>query len=100
MIDDPRVGLVQEPFVGGADTPIDRATELFNAIIDEQHATGTGGGDHFAKPGANDRVWNALEKLAAPVTATHGGSPKHCDCASAPEPASRLRTTSWLPAAT
>ena len=22
-----------------------------------------GGGDHFAKPGANDRIWNALEKL-------------------------------------
>src|SRR4029078_6496215 len=21
-------------------------------------------GDHFAKPGANDRVWNALEQLA------------------------------------
>ena len=47
-----------------ADTaPIDAATALFNAIIDEQHASGTGGGDHFAKPGANDRIWNALEKL-------------------------------------
>ena len=46
-----------------ADTaPIERATELFSAIIDEQHATGTGGGDHFAKPGANDRIWNSLEK--------------------------------------
>jgi hypothetical protein len=22
----------------------------------------TGGGDHFAKPGANDRIWNSLEK--------------------------------------
>lgn len=47
-----------------ADTgPIDVATGLFNALIAEQHATGTGGGDHFAKPGANDRIWNALEKL-------------------------------------
>ncbi|MEQ1769144.1 MAG: phytanoyl-CoA dioxygenase family protein [Devosia sp.] len=46
-----------------ADTaPIDAATELFTAMIEEQHATGTGGGDHFAKPGANDRIWNALEK--------------------------------------
>lgn len=46
-----------------ADTaPIDRATALFTAMIDEQHATGTGGGDHFAKPGANDRIWNSLEK--------------------------------------
>lgn len=46
-----------------ADTaPIDRATDLFTAMIDEQHASGTGGGDHFAKPGANDRIWNSLEK--------------------------------------
>jgi ectoine hydroxylase-related dioxygenase (phytanoyl-CoA dioxygenase family) len=43
--------------------PIDVATGLFNALIAEQHASGTGGGDHFAKPGANDRIWNALEKL-------------------------------------
>lgn len=41
---------------------IDRATDLFTAMIDEQHRSNTGGGDHFAKPGANDRVWNALEK--------------------------------------
>jgi ectoine hydroxylase-related dioxygenase (phytanoyl-CoA dioxygenase family) len=41
---------------------IDRASELFRAIIDEQNRTGSGGGDHFAKPGANDRVWNSLEK--------------------------------------
>src|SRR4051794_29147276 len=46
-----------------ADTaPIDTATALFNEIIAEQHSSGTGGGDHFAKPGANDRIWNALEK--------------------------------------
>ena len=32
-------------------------------MIDEQRASNTGGGDHFAKPGANDRIWNALEKL-------------------------------------
>jgi ectoine hydroxylase-related dioxygenase (phytanoyl-CoA dioxygenase family) len=32
-------------------------------MIDEQRAGNTGGGDHFAKPGANDRIWNALEKL-------------------------------------
>lgn len=44
-------------------TPIDTATGLFNEMIAEQHATGTGGGDHFAKPGANDRIWNALEKF-------------------------------------
>jgi ectoine hydroxylase-related dioxygenase (phytanoyl-CoA dioxygenase family) len=32
-------------------------------MIDEQHRTNSARGDHFAKPGANDRVWNALEKL-------------------------------------
>ena len=41
---------------------IDAATELFENIIDEQHRQGQNTGDHFAKPGANDRVWNALEK--------------------------------------
>jgi ectoine hydroxylase-related dioxygenase (phytanoyl-CoA dioxygenase family) len=43
---------------------VDRATAAFHALIDAQRASGTTGGDHFAKPGANDRVWNALEKLA------------------------------------
>ncbi|MEQ1522224.1 MAG: phytanoyl-CoA dioxygenase, partial [Aestuariivirga sp.] len=42
---------------------IDAATAQFNAMIKKQHETNTGGGDHFAKPGANDRIWNALEKL-------------------------------------
>ncbi|MBX4865122.1 phytanoyl-CoA dioxygenase [Rhizobium sophorae] len=48
---------------------VDRASVIFDAIIEEQHRTSTGGGDHFAKPGANDRIWNSLEKhcLADPV---------------------------------
>ncbi|QWW67355.1 phytanoyl-CoA dioxygenase family protein [Rhizobium sp. WYJ-E13] len=41
---------------------IDRASTIFDEIIAEQHRTSTGGGDHFAKPGANDRIWNSLEK--------------------------------------
>src|SRR5439155_7250230 len=41
-----------------------RATEVFNALIADQRAVGATAGDHFAKPGANDRVWNALEKMA------------------------------------
>jgi ectoine hydroxylase-related dioxygenase (phytanoyl-CoA dioxygenase family) len=41
---------------------IDRASVIFDEIIEEQHRTSTGGGDHFAKPGANDRIWNSLEK--------------------------------------
>ena len=60
MTDGPGVVAFKHAFADTA--PIDAATELFNAIIAEQHATGKGGGDHFAKPGANDRVWNALEK--------------------------------------
>jgi ectoine hydroxylase-related dioxygenase (phytanoyl-CoA dioxygenase family) len=43
--------------------PVDAASAIFRTIIEEQQATKTGGGDHFAKPGANDRIWNALEKL-------------------------------------
>lgn len=41
---------------------VDRATEIFDEIILREQQTGAGGGDHFAKPGANARVWNALEK--------------------------------------
>ncbi|EGX57310.1 hypothetical protein SZN_23486 [Streptomyces zinciresistens K42] len=44
--------------------PVDRMSAVFDALIAEQRASGEGGGDHFAKPGANDRVWNALEKAA------------------------------------
>ncbi|MFY0408171.1 phytanoyl-CoA dioxygenase family protein [Solicola sp. PLA-1-18] len=43
---------------------VDRVTAAFDAMIADQHASGATAGDHFAKPGANDRVWNALEKLA------------------------------------
>lgn len=43
---------------------VDRATAAFTALIEEERAAGTARGDHFAKPGANDRVWNALEKTA------------------------------------
>jgi ectoine hydroxylase-related dioxygenase (phytanoyl-CoA dioxygenase family) len=44
-------------------TTIDKANPHFWAIIDEERLSNVGGGDHFAKPGANDRIWNALEKL-------------------------------------
>lgn len=43
---------------------VDRVSEVFRKIIEEQHAAGSRRGDHYAKPGANDRVWNSLEKLA------------------------------------
>jgi ectoine hydroxylase-related dioxygenase (phytanoyl-CoA dioxygenase family) len=44
------------------DAVVDAASVEFRALIKESQAAGYGG-DHFAKPGANDRVWNALEKL-------------------------------------
>lgn len=43
---------------------VDRTTDVFEAMIADQRAAGGAAGDHFAPPGANDRVWNALEKLA------------------------------------
>lgn len=43
---------------------VDRATDAFAAMIAQQHREGRAVGDHYAKPGANDRVWNAIEKLA------------------------------------
>jgi ectoine hydroxylase-related dioxygenase (phytanoyl-CoA dioxygenase family) len=48
---------------------VDRATAIFETIIAEEKAANRGGGDHFAKPGANDRIWNSLEKhcLADPA---------------------------------
>jgi ectoine hydroxylase-related dioxygenase (phytanoyl-CoA dioxygenase family) len=53
-------------FAGAFPDPgvVDRATAVFEAMIAEQKATGVVGGDHFATPGANDRVWGALDKLA------------------------------------
>ncbi len=50
--------------------PVDRATAAFDAIIAEERAAGGPVGDHFATAGANDRVWNALEKLAVRDPAT------------------------------
>jgi ectoine hydroxylase-related dioxygenase (phytanoyl-CoA dioxygenase family) len=42
---------------------IDRATAVYEAIIAREKAAGAGGADHFAAAGANDRIWNSLQKL-------------------------------------
>jgi ectoine hydroxylase-related dioxygenase (phytanoyl-CoA dioxygenase family) len=42
---------------------IDSATSVFESIVVHEREAGTSGADHFAKAGANDRIWNALEKL-------------------------------------
>lgn len=41
---------------------VDEATELFNNIIQEEQLNNSGG-DHFGERGANDRIWNSLQKL-------------------------------------
>ena len=61
LVDGPGIVLLE-----GAVSPaaVDRASSVFWDLIAAQRAQGGLAGDHFAKPGANDRVWNALEKLA------------------------------------
>ena len=41
---------------------LEEVTELFNEIIIKEKAENSGG-DHFGEKGANDRVWNSLQKL-------------------------------------
>ncbi|MFJ4936088.1 phytanoyl-CoA dioxygenase family protein [Streptomyces pseudovenezuelae] len=62
LTDGPGVVVFQGAFPDHA--VVDRFTEVFDSLIREQYAAGTTAGDHFAKPGANERVWNALEKAA------------------------------------
>jgi ectoine hydroxylase-related dioxygenase (phytanoyl-CoA dioxygenase family) len=61
LADGPGVVIIE-----GAFSPdvVDRASEAFFSIIDAQHEAGEAHGDHFGKPGANDRIWNAAQKLA------------------------------------
>ena len=61
MTEGPGIIVIRKAFADAA--PIDIANVHFWAMIEEERAAAIGGGDHFAKPGANDRVWNALEKL-------------------------------------
>lgn len=60
MLNGPGILVFQRAFADPA--VVDTATAAFEAMIAEQRASNTNAGDHFAKPGANDRVWNALEK--------------------------------------
>lgn len=41
---------------------LDRATVLFDSMINREKEAGSAISDHFATPGSNDRVWNSLEK--------------------------------------
>ncbi|HET6621471.1 MAG TPA: phytanoyl-CoA dioxygenase family protein [Dongiaceae bacterium] len=61
LMDGPGIVLFKNAFPDLA--VVDVATERFFAMIAEQRAGNANAGDHFAKPGANDRIWNALEKF-------------------------------------
>jgi ectoine hydroxylase-related dioxygenase (phytanoyl-CoA dioxygenase family) len=62
LLDGPGIVVLKRAFTDAA--VVDAASEVFDALIEEERATGAARGDHFAKPGANDRVWNALDKVA------------------------------------
>src|SRR5215213_2789441 len=61
LMDGPGIVVFRQAF---SHDVVDRATDVFAAMIADQKAAGVVGGDHFAKPGANDRVWGALDKFA------------------------------------
>ena len=42
---------------------IDDATKIYEKIIIEEKEKNIGGSDHYAKPDANDRIWNSLQKI-------------------------------------
>jgi ectoine hydroxylase-related dioxygenase (phytanoyl-CoA dioxygenase family) len=44
-------------------TVLDKATCVYENIIAEEKKLAVGGSDHFAASGANDRIWNSLQKL-------------------------------------
>ncbi|MDX3712179.1 phytanoyl-CoA dioxygenase family protein [Streptomyces europaeiscabiei] len=62
LMDGPGIVVFKGAFTDPA--VVDRASAAFRELIEEERAAGTARGDHFAKPGANDRVWNALDKMA------------------------------------
>jgi len=52
-------------------TAIDTASDVFTRIIADEKAGSSGGGDHFAAAGANDRIWNSLQKLCRAAPDVH-----------------------------
>ncbi|MFJ4782337.1 phytanoyl-CoA dioxygenase family protein [Streptomyces sp. NPDC088794] len=62
LLDGPGIVVLKDAFPDAG--VVDRTSEAFRALIEEERASGRARGDHFAAPGANDRVWNALDKVA------------------------------------
>ena len=42
---------------------IDAASDVFHKVITDEKQNAKSGADHFAASGANDRIWNSLQKL-------------------------------------
>ncbi|OIJ64357.1 phytanoyl-CoA dioxygenase family protein [Streptomyces mangrovisoli] len=68
LLDGPGIVVLKRAFPDAA--AVDAMSDVFRVLIEEERASGAARGDHFAAPGANDRVWNALDKVAlrAPET--------------------------------
>ena len=50
---------------------IDVASDVFHRIIADEKQTVKSGADHFAASGANDRIWNSLQKLCLNAPDVH-----------------------------
>ncbi|MGW4911868.1 phytanoyl-CoA dioxygenase family protein [Streptomyces sp. NPDC004270] len=62
LLDGPGIVVLKGAFGDGG--IVDGMSDAYRALIAEERALGAARGDHFARPGANDRVWNALDKVA------------------------------------
>lgn len=61
LADGPGVVVIEGAFAAEV---VDAATAAFTDLIAAQRDGAAPAGDHFGVPGANDRVWNAAQKLA------------------------------------
>jgi ectoine hydroxylase-related dioxygenase (phytanoyl-CoA dioxygenase family) len=61
LLDGPGIIVIRGAYEAAVLDPVSAA---YFSIIDEQRADNLAIGDHYGKPGANDRIWNSIEKLA------------------------------------
>ncbi|WP_037680113.1 phytanoyl-CoA dioxygenase family protein [Streptomyces griseus] len=62
LLDGPGIVVLQRAFTDAG--AVDGMSRVFWTLIEEERASGAARGDHFAEPGANDRLWSALDKVA------------------------------------
>lgn len=61
LLNGPGIVVLQRAFADhGA---VDAMSAVFDRIIATERELGIAPGDHYAKPGANERVWNTIEKV-------------------------------------